>query len=481
MRCYHLAVFAIGSLLFQTGCSGDDESGSPPAAGCPADKTLGGECVGVPTDPVCGEATCTTGVDCASTVSIANDAQLQQTLPGAAPGTCLVLAAGAYGDAEIPTGVRVLGHHASEVTLQRVQAKGLDTTVQGVAVGSGGVQVDPSAALRLSQVRVTGSATDGVRVESGGAVELVRTEVEAASRYGVFADNASQVKIDRSIVSASAGPGVWAQCSDGMTGCACPAPLDVTLDKTIVTDNKIVGVSLIGATATLATVDVTENTVASGFEPGGGIAVSQCSMLAATGVRVLDNSHFGILIDDSSATLGAQGADQGIEVSRNLLGIWAQNIGQSGGTPQVKVENGKLLANQGVGIGIDGESAGIIIYGTEIRDTSLIALPVLVGGVSAGSKEVGDGLNWLGTSQVVIDGLTCSGSARQSILLDGEVAAGSSISNVTLENGDDAKGILQQNLQSGGTQPTVQAAPPLTVTDQEQFAVPVAPSVPSGG
>jgi hypothetical protein len=262
--------------------------------------------------------------------------------------------------------------------------------------------------------------------------------------------------------------------------CAAPKVI-LGMSKVIVRDNKIVGVSLVGAEATLTDVDVTEHGVTDDtFAGGAGMSVSGCSVLTAKATRVLDNTSFGMLVDDSAATLGGSGGSDGVEISRNQLGLWAQNIGQSGGG-QMVIEGCKFLANSGVGMGFDGSSKGIIIYGTEVRDTSVEVIPVLVGGVSADAEEVGDGVSWLGASQITIDGLTLGGSARQSMLIDGPVASGSSIANVLLEQGDESKGLLQQNLPAQGEQPAIgQGAPPLLVDMGELFAVPESPMVPSG-
>jgi len=476
MRTLCASVIAVGMLL-QIGC-GDETA--PPAAGCAPENQIGGVCAGVPSGPICKESICTTGVSCAKVVTVTNDSQLQQATSTAGPGTCIALQAGSYGDATLPAAVSLLGVGANLVNVTRVDVQGSGGVVQGVTVGSGGVRVDGSGGppVRIEKVRVIASGADGLRVEQGGIVEVRHTEIAQSTRYGVSAFGAGSVSVHDSIVSGGKGPGLWAECAEG---CLCVAPVVLDLQNVVVRDNKIVGLAVVGANATLKNVDITGNTVASGFQPGSGLSASKCSNLTATGLRVLDNSNFGILIDDSSASLGASGGKDGVEVSRNLMGLWMQNIGASNAGAQGKLENVTILENAGVGLGLDGSSKGIIIYGTEIRETSSIALPVLVGGVSAGSKEVGDGVNWLHGSQAQIDGLTVSSSARQSVLIDGEVASGSSIANVVLEQGDDAKGILQQNLPSGGVQPHVQTgAPPLTTSDAQKFAVPKSPAVPMG-
>ena len=82
-------------------------------------------------------------------------------------------------------------------------------------------------------------------------------------------------------------------------------------------------------------------------------------------------------------------------------------------------------------------------------------------------------------ARLQIDGLSVSGSARQSILIDGPVASGSSVAHVTLAGGDEKKGIVEQNF-SGGTAPAVGAgAPQVTQSAGMVDAIPLGPATPA--
>ena len=71
-----------------------------------------------------------------------------------------------------------------------------------------------------------------------------------------------------------------------------------------------------------------------------------------------------------------------------------------------------------------------------------------------------------------IDGLTVSGSARASVLINGPVAPDSTIARVTLEGADATFGILQQNLPADGMQPQVgPSAPAITTAPGEQLHI----------
>src|SRR5215208_6124730 len=100
------ALVGLGT-LFILGCSGDDSG--PPTAGCPQENQIAGVCAGVPSDSICGDTICTTGVTCAKVVTAGSDAELQNATASAEAGTCIALEAGSYGDATLPAGVSLLG------------------------------------------------------------------------------------------------------------------------------------------------------------------------------------------------------------------------------------------------------------------------------------------------------------------------------------------------------------------------------------
>ena len=207
---------------------------------------------------------------------------------------------------------------------------------------------------------------------------------------------------------------------------------------------------------------------------GGGLVASACATIDASGLDVGDNDLFGVLVDSASGKLGAPGEENGIIIHGNVMGIWLQGVGADDG-PSVSMDNTVVEGNQGVGVGIGGGSKGIIIHGSEVRNTTTRVLAVADGG----SEEVGDGLLWTGAAEVTVDGLSISGSARQAVLIDGTVGAGSAISHLYLSGGDEGKGVVQQNLESGSTSPEVGPEAPAIATDNAQrFAVPQPPAAP---
>jgi len=470
-RCRSLGLVAAALVVSACG----DDSIPDTASACA--HQLGEACVGVPQGPVCDTDVCTANVDCSHVVTVASDAALASAAASATAGTCIALSPGAYAPVVLPGGVSLLGKGASYVTIGGVQVgAGSAAVVRGMKVTTGGVYLDGATDARIESVRVVRSAEDGIQASGGSSFSAVMIDVDGSGRYGIGVLDAAGATIDGAAISGGAGPGIWAQCSDG---CACAQHPELTITSSLIQNNKIVGVSLIGVAGTLDHVDVRDNTEQVGtFIPGGGISASQCSTLTATALRVLDNTSFGVLVDNSKATVGASGNGLGVEVSRNAPGFWVQHLAQDGTQP-VELQYCELEANSGVALGVSGESKGIMFWNSAVTGTVGLTVPVLENG-NAGKAKVGDGISWLDGSELDIKGVTLSGNERQSVLIDGAVAPGSSIADLTLSGGDETKGVLQQNLPTGGMQPNIGSnAPQITASMDEQVPVPRPPAVPS--
>jgi hypothetical protein len=151
------------------------------------------------------------------------------------------------------------------------------------------------------------------------------------------------------------------------------------------------------------------------------------------------------------------------------------------GDPSIRLESFRIADNRGVGLGVASGARGIIIYNGSVERTGAVSLPALVDGVSAGAREVGDGLNWLDGSGAELSDVTIAASARASFLIDGETAPDSRIERLTQTDGDEQAGIVQQGVEEGGAQPTVEDGPDIAESLEELFAVPAAPTPPVQG
>lgn len=452
----------LAAAAWTSGCS-DDTAPAP----CPEGNTIGGVCAGVPLGPLCDADTCTTGT-CSTVVTAGSDAELQSAVTAASAGMCIALKPGNYGAVELPDQVSLFGRGADFVTIAGVTV-GVDGRLVGMTVTAQGVVVSGTGAV-IDAVRTNGSG-NSIHVSEDASASVSRASLMQSAMHGVYAVDAAAITVNATIVEGSAGPGIWAECAGG---CACTAATPVvTLSNVIARDNARVGVSLIRSQASFTSVDVLNTTVDQNFYAGGGVSVSGCSDLTASALRVHDSDDFGILVDDSSITL------TGVELHNNLRGIWLQNIGGSA-TQAATITDLVASGNRGVGLGMNAATGGVTINNADISDTSAFSLPVLVEGVSAGAEEVGDGLTWLAESKAVIDGLTLTNSARAALLIDGEVAAGSTIANIAFGGGDEAKGAFQQNFPMGGLAPQVDANSSLAQVPEEQFPVPDDVAIPPG-
>jgi hypothetical protein len=465
------------------GCSGE----TPPSpSGCPATDQVCDVCAGVPAGDVCGDDTCAEGVSCTEVVVVASDAELASKVAAAKTGTCLALAPGHYGVVSLPGGVSLLGRSATAVTVDSITVTaGAGTVLRGLGVGAGGVELLGATGVRIESVRVTGSPSvkrDGIALDPGASATIVSSSIEGAGRVGVFAKDAD-VTLDRCVVSGAQVTGVWIEGSSCDGTCACPGSPTLTMKSSVIRDNHVFGLSTRGATANLSCTDVigtrSGDTVMTG-QRGGGVSATECSNVIATKLRVLDSADWGVLIDGSTAKLGSETSpDETVEISRNRRGLWVQNVVHNtacqsiGGC--VAVHNGTLAENLGVGIGIAGETRGMIICKASVLGTLNDMLPVSdENGKIGGSEAVGDGVDWLDGSEVVIEALTLSGNQRQSLLIDGPVSG--KIGSLTLAGGEEP--ILQQNLM-GGEKPEQGSGVNLMTQDTRKLAVPLSLIVPA--
>jgi hypothetical protein len=235
--------------------------------------------------------------------------------------------------------------------------------------------------------------------------------------------------------------------------------------------NAHVGVSLASVNASLESVHVLETTFRSvSLTGGGGVAITGCADVEATGLRIEGSNQYGLLIDGASATLGAAGEGKGLLVGDNPGGgLWAGGI-----QPHLFIANASFTGNGGVGVHIGAGSQDVTISTSAIENTLGADLPTTDGKIDS----MGDGLIWGAGAVVAIDGLAMSKSARNALLIDGAVGAGSTLKNVTLSEGDETKGIVQQNVRVGTGAPALESAPELSQSAGQIASIPETPEAP---
>ena len=470
------ALFAacILCLIPLSGC-GDEEPSPAPVSGCAEGNQIGDVCAGVPAGKLCSGSGCATAEYCTSVEVVTNDSELQSAVSGAADGTCIVMSPGSYSAVTLPpVRMQLVAEHPDDTTLSSVTSTGGDDVRMG-GFNTASVTFEGGTGT-IEYTRIANSPTDGVNVGVGARLTVRGTEIVGAARYGVSAFDAGHISLESSVVRGNDGPGIWIQSGDSTSCVACDCVSTVTgaMSDTIIQDNAIVGVSIVRALdVSINNVEVRDTTVGSNFEAGGGVSVAYCSTVNAENLSVYNSADFGLLVHDAAMNL------EGGRIESNLRGMWLQNIGTSM-TSAVFIKNVTAEKNQGVGIGIAEGSTAVAINNSSILSTLKVSLPVLVNNVSAGSEEVGDGMNWLAGSQAVLDGVTIGGSERQSVLIDGEVGSGSVITDLQLVDGDQDFGVLQQNLPADGEQPATSGTSPTIMTSQSADYETPLPLVPPG-
>jgi hypothetical protein len=120
--------------------------------------------------------------------------------------------------------------------------------------------------------------------------------------------------------------------------------------------------------------------------------------------------------------------------SRNVRGIQLQGIPAGGGL----LEDFAVIDNKALGIGIANGSKGLIVQGGLVASTKQLEVPVDVGGLDV----VGDGINWLGGSEVTVaSSVKIQGSARRPVIID---ATSTGKFEGTLGGGDETTGLIVQ-------------------------------------
>ncbi len=382
------------------GCSSSSDGDSVRPA-CNEHAKLEGACPGVTS------AASTTTVACSATIDANSPADLESKLPSAKPGNCVNLGAATFGAITLPAGVHLVGKGASSTKVEGVTvngAAGSNAVITGVNVGRGGIVASGGGTLEINSVHISGAAGPGI-----SALDTSLT-------------------VSTSTIDGSGSFGVEAACKAN-----CTPRLTLLLRRVLLKNNHAMGVLAQNVDATLEGVQI-EGTQPVDFQFGRGIEVAWGGTLKAKNLAVLGNSEVGIFVQEGSADLS------NFVSSGNLRGVQLQAI--VGGA---KLDNFEVLDNTALGIGITNGSRGIIVQGGRVASTKMLSVPVDIGGLN----EVGDGINWLDSSEVKIAStVKIESSARMPVIISSN-SMGSF--DGTLAGGDEKQGIIVQ----GGLEPSM--------------------------
>jgi parallel beta-helix repeat protein len=291
-------------------------------------------------------------------------------------------------------------------------------------VASGfGVLASEDGAIILQDSAVTGSALGGVLLTgapmmgatvNGASGSIVSSDVSHNKGYGVRVDQASgMVTIQDSTLSANVGFGIGVFSSGAII--LQNHIEDTALDASGIGDGLITGANVVGGVPVPipSSIRATGNTIT-----GSGRVGALCAAGAG-----------GIILQDNTISGSAAAAPFG-------AGVWLQQ--GAGAMAGNKIVGNTLSANRFVGLGLTGDTGGIILQNNTVTGTTLGSTFVGLGQVS-----IGDGISVLDGASAQITGNTVSQNGRFGLILDGEGSATSIQNNVIEDN--DKYGIILQN------------------------------------
>lgn len=379
--------------LTLAGCGSQAEDPAPTS--CDARAKVDGACPGVTSGAISVD-----GIACSATLE-ATPSDVDGKLASAASGSCVLLSAGAFGALKLPANVSLIGKGSSSTSVGGLEVvAGGAATVRGMKIGGAGLVVSGKGNLTIDRVHV----------------------LDVGKVPGVSATD-TNVTITTSTIENGGGFGVAASCK---MDCAAGKPT-LVMRRVMVRGNKVVGIWAHGVDTTLEGVQVAESR-AQNFLYGRGIEVAEGGSLKASKFAVLDNEDVGVYIDRSSADLKT------FAISNNVRGVQLQAIPAAG----AKLDDFVVENNKAIGIGITEGSLGIIVQGGLVANTKSMNVPVDIGGI----QEVGDGINWLGGSEVtILSSVKVQSSGRAPVIIE---STGKGKFEGGLGGGDELRGIIVQ-------------------------------------
>jgi parallel beta-helix repeat protein len=388
-------------------------------------------------------------------------------------GATILVAKGTYGENLALT---------SDVTIIGAATAGMHGGDAGIilqAPAGDAVRVSNGANVSLTGFDIEGAKSVGILAIGGSATisasKVVGT-VEDASQpgvaYGVSAATEGAIILQDSAVTGSALIGVYFVSATGTVsssdisnnaggGVRFDSSEEGTLEGNTLTSNSGFGVAVFGSVGIILQDNQISGTALAPIAPGSseqmgdGLVVGQAtgetgSSITASGNTIDGSGRVGIL-----AAAGAHGIilqDNTVTSSAATIGfgagIWLQE--GAGADASSEISRNKVGANRFVGIGLSGDTHGIILQSNVVTNTTM-------GTFFAGGQQgsIGDGLNVLAGASANITGNTVSGNARLGLILDQADGANTALSGNTVS--DNAQGAIILQDQSG-TAPTLDAA-----------------------
>jgi Right handed beta helix region len=384
--------------------------------------------------------------------------RLQAAIDRAAPGSALRVHPGTYAEnLEITKPLSIVGAEegsgadAAGIIVQAPEALAVNV------LGAEGVLLRGLKILAPREAGLVVRAQSAVTVEACSVEGALLGERELG--YGIIAQDASSIIVQRSVVAGSASVGILLFESRGIivqNAIRANEGGGIRVDRadgeTEIRENEIAGnagfsVAVFGAKAIIVQNQITDTRLGTGLlaEIGDGIVAAGIpdeeqppreTEATVDGNEISRSPRIGVLFSGGARGIIVQNQ---IRESAGAVsfgaGIWLQQ--GAGGTEGLRIEGNVLTASRFVGIGVKGNSRGIIVQNTVI-DTAVGKTFV-----EEVDLDIGDGIGLFQGALGQLQGNTLERNGRLGVVLDAADAGSSLRENVVKDSG--MFGIIVQN------------------------------------
>jgi hypothetical protein len=399
-------------------------------------------------------------------------ATVSEALAAASPGAAVLVAPGTYAEhLNITQGVVLVGSsdadHADAAAAIVSPGVGSFLGCEGRQTSTA-INICDARGVTLRGIRVSNAVAAGIKVSGGDAIiegSVVENTALEGEQYGhgVIVANAGSIILQHSAVTGSAGVGVFVtgagaiilqntiRDSGGPGLRVDSAQGDVAINGNVIENNTQLGVGVFGSRAIIL-----QNQIrGTRLDPegiGDGFLASALSgengaPLAESDVELQDNEISG------NARVGAlfTAAAKSIILQHNTVadnasstafgaGVWLQ--GGAGNDPSTRIEDNDITANRFIGIGVTGDTRGIILQNNRILATTAKATFIGVNQVS-----IGDGIGLFMRASATVRSNQVSGNERFGLIMDTADGETTVIESNRFEQNDDSAIILQNQAQ----------------------------------
>jgi parallel beta-helix repeat protein len=345
---------------------------------------------------------------------------------------------------QAPAPDAVVVNAGATATLTGFHVKG----AQGIGVLAKGGTANVSAS------KIEGTTVDarkngyGATSSANGAIILQDVGISGCALIGVYVTGATAT-IDKCDISHNKGSGIRLD----------QASADVTISGNTLTGNGDFAVGVFSSGAIILQNHIAD-TVAADLKMGDGIVANGIS--DKNGMYLGDshvNAHDNVITNSARVGVLMSAGASGIILQKNTVsgsaasaafgaGIWLQ--AGAGGAMGNTLDGNILTGNKFAGIGLSGDTHGIILQNNQVSGTTLGSTIVDLSEV-----QIGDGISLFKGASALLKGNKSTQNGRFGMILDGEAGGSATTIEGNTLTDNDQYGIILQN--QPATMPTIGA------------------------